>query len=60
MYKYTEPHLEVHVVGIGGTLRESSTSRWALERALAAAEGEGATTTLKLRFELSHHSGIGP
>ncbi len=46
MYKYTDPHREVDVVGIGGTLRESSTSRWALERALAAAEAEGATTTL--------------
>lgn len=33
MYRYTDPHREVHVVGIGGTLRESSTSRWALERA---------------------------
>ena len=35
-----------HVVGIGGTLRDSSTSLHALERALAAAEENGATTEL--------------
>ncbi len=36
----------IHVVGLGGTLRESSTSRWALEHALKAAENAGATTEL--------------
>ena len=35
-----------HVVGIGGTLRDSSTGLRALERALAAAEEAGATTEL--------------
>jgi len=36
----------LHVVGIGGTLRANSTSRWALEHALRAAEAAGATTAL--------------
>lgn len=36
----------LHVVGIGGTLRSSSTSRWALMRALRAARTAGATTEL--------------
>jgi len=36
----------VHVVGLGGTLRSNSTSRWALKRALQAAEKAGATTEL--------------
>lgn len=36
----------IHVVGIGGTLRPDSTSRWALQRALEAAEIAGATTDL--------------
>ena len=36
----------LHVVGIGGTLRASSTSAWALERALNAAGRAGATTDL--------------
>ncbi|MDQ4042935.1 MAG: NAD(P)H-dependent oxidoreductase [Actinomycetota bacterium] len=35
-----------HVVGIGGTLRDSSTGLRALERALATAEEAGATTEL--------------
>ena len=35
-----------HVVGIGGTLRDSSTGLRALEEALAAAEEAGATTEL--------------
>ena len=35
-----------HVVGIGGTLRDGSTSLHALQRALAAAEEAGATTEL--------------
>lgn len=36
----------LHVVGMGGTLRANSTSGWALERALNAAERAGATTDL--------------
>lgn len=36
----------LHVVGIGGTLREGSTSLLALEEALQAAEEAGATTEL--------------
>lgn len=36
----------IHVVGIGGTLRANSRSRWALEHALHAAEQAGATTEL--------------
>ena len=35
-----------HVVGLGGTLRERSTSLRALEEALQAAEEAGATTEL--------------
>ena len=37
---------KLHVVGIGGTLREGSTSLLALEEALRAAEEAGATTEL--------------
>ena len=37
---------KLHIVGIGGTLRANSTSRWALEHALRAAEAAGATTEL--------------
>lgn len=37
---------QLHVVGIGGTLRENSTSRWALERALQSAAAAGASTEL--------------
>lgn len=36
----------LHLVGLGGTLRLNSTSRWALMRALQAAEQSGATTEL--------------
>ncbi len=36
----------LHIVGIGGTLRANSTSRWAMEHALRAAEAAGATTEL--------------
>lgn len=36
----------LHIVGIGGTLRADSTSRWALERALEAVHNAGATTEL--------------
>ena len=36
----------IRVVGLGGTLRENSTSLWALQRALEAARAEGATTQL--------------
>ncbi len=39
----TEP---LHIVGIGGTLRPNSTSGWAVERALRAAEAAGASTDL--------------
>src|SRR5215216_707226 len=37
---------KLHVVGIGGTMREGSTSLLALEEALRAAEEAGATTEL--------------
>jgi FMN reductase len=37
---------KLHVVGIGGTLREGSTSLLALKKALRAAEEAGATTEL--------------
>jgi FMN reductase len=37
---------QLHIVGIGGTLRANSTSRWALEHALRAAEAAGASTEL--------------
>lgn len=37
---------KIHIVGIGGTLRASSTSRSALALALRAAEAAGATTEL--------------
>ena len=37
---------KLHIVGIGGTLREGSTSLLALEEALRAAEEAGATTEL--------------
>ncbi len=36
----------IRVVGIGGTLRENSTSLWALQHALESARTEGATTQL--------------
>ena len=39
-------HEQLHVVGIGGTLRKNSTSRWALERALHSAADAGAGTEL--------------
>jgi FMN reductase len=37
---------KIHVVGLGGTLRQNSTSLWALERALAAAQEAGASVEL--------------
>ncbi len=37
---------QLHIVGIGGTLRENSRSRFALEHALKASEAESAITTL--------------
>ena len=40
------PQSKIHVVGIGGTMRASSTSRWALEHALLAAQGAGASVEL--------------
>lgn len=42
----------IHVVGVGGTLRKNSRSRWALERALTAAENAGAHTTLFTVYDL--------
>ena len=42
----TSTDRELHVVGIGGTLREDSTGMRALEEALRAAEDAGATTEL--------------
>lgn len=36
----------IRVVGLGGTLRENSTSLWALQHALESARAEGATTQL--------------
>lgn len=42
----------LHVVGVGGTLRENSRSAWALERALRAAETAGARTTLFTIYDL--------
>nr|MBA3874657.1 NAD(P)H-dependent oxidoreductase [Anaerolineae bacterium] len=36
----------IRVVGIGGTLRENSTSLWALQHALESARAEGATVQL--------------
>lgn len=42
----------LHVVGIGGTLRPRSTSRFALERALTAAVAAGATTELLALHEI--------
>lgn len=41
----TSPSL-IRVVGIGGTLRENSTSLWALQRSLEAARNAGASTEL--------------
>ncbi len=41
-----------HILGLGGTLHGGSLSRWALERALAAAEAAGATTELLTLEEL--------
>jgi FMN reductase len=44
---------QIRVLGIGGTLRENSTSRWALEYALQAAAAAGATTELLTLHELN-------
>lgn len=44
---------QIHIVGLGGTLRERSTSRWALERALRSAEAAGATTELLALYDLN-------
>jgi FMN reductase len=38
--------IPIRVVGIGGTLRENSTSLWALQHALESARAEGATIQL--------------
>jgi FMN reductase len=40
------PNTMLRVVGIGGTLRENSTSLWALQRALESARSAGAITEL--------------
>ncbi len=37
---------QIHLLGIGGTLRENSTSRWVLRRALQGSQTAGATTEL--------------
>ncbi|MDQ4062999.1 MAG: NAD(P)H-dependent oxidoreductase [Actinomycetota bacterium] len=42
----TSTHKELHVIGIGGTLRNGSTSLRALDEALRSAEEAGATTEL--------------
>ncbi|MBA4116996.1 MAG: NAD(P)H-dependent oxidoreductase [Rubrobacter sp.] len=42
----TSTHKKLHVVGIGGTLRDGSTGLRALEEALRSAEEAGATTEL--------------
>jgi FMN reductase len=39
-------NLSIRIVGLGGTLRENSTSLWALQHALESARAEGATTQL--------------
>lgn len=39
-------NLPIRIVGLGGTLRENSTSLWALQHALESARAEGATTQL--------------
>lgn len=39
-------HSPIRIVGIGGTLRENSTSLWALQRVLDTARENGATTEL--------------
>jgi len=44
---------QLHIVGLGGTLREKSTSRWALEHALRAAEAAGASTELLALHDLN-------
>ena len=42
----TSANMPIRVVAIGGTLRENSTSLWALQHALAAARDAGASTQL--------------
>jgi FMN reductase len=49
----TLTHGQLHILGLGGTLRENSTSRWALERSLRAAEAAGASTELLSLYELN-------
>ncbi len=39
-------NLPIRIVGLGGTLRENSTSLWALQHALESARAEGAATQL--------------
>ena len=42
----TAQNKRLHILGIGGSLRKNSTSLWALERALKAAQAAGAMTEL--------------
>lgn len=49
----TSANGQLHILGLGGTLRERSTSRWALQRALQAAESAGATTELLALYDLN-------
>jgi multimeric flavodoxin WrbA len=44
---------QIHVIGIGGTLRKNSTSRAALNRALQSAEAAGASTELLALNEIN-------
>jgi FMN reductase len=43
----------LHVLGLGGTMREHSTSRWAVERSLQAAEAAGASTERLSLYDLN-------
>lgn len=49
----TSANGQLHILGLGGTLRERSTSRWALERALQSAKAAGATTELLALYDLN-------
>ncbi|MBI3659961.1 NAD(P)H-dependent oxidoreductase [Candidatus Acetothermia bacterium] len=43
----------LHILGIGGSMKANSTSLWALERALKAAQATGATTELLASRDLN-------
>lgn len=49
----TSAHGQLHILGLGGTLRERSTNCWALQRALQAAESAGVTTELLALYDLN-------